>query len=170
MGWMSQDIAVGAALIPVSRKLSLDMVKSDVKTIHNDVAAARREGLPGPIAVGPQVAALIFRMVRMAFGTGWIEGGRTALTFRRATPCDAFITAGGTVTGKELEGEMTRVTCDVWVKTADGEKTVVGTASGLVGGAGATDVDAPSAAPGRAASGAGAASNRSTGKRSSRTS
>ena len=162
MGWMSEDIAVGAALIPVSRKFSPVMFKSDVKTIHNDVAAARREGVPGPIAVGPQVAALIFRMVRMAFGAGWIEGGRTALTFHRPTPCDAFVTAAGTVTGKEVEGQLTRVTCDVWVETADGEKTIVGTASGLVGGAARPTSTPPSAAPRRAASGASAASNLST--------
>lgn len=134
MGWVTEDIAVGAELISVSRKFTLEMFKTGIPSIHNDAAAAKAEGLPGPIAVGPQVAALIFRMVRMAFGAGWVEGGRTALTFRRPTPCDAFVTAKGTVTATEAEGDRTRVTCDVWVETADGEKTIVGTASGLVGG------------------------------------
>jgi acyl dehydratase len=134
MAWATKDIAVGASLIPVSRKFTLEMFKSDIPTIHNDVAAAKAEGLPGPIATGPQVAALIFRMVRMAFGAGWVEGGQAALTFRRPTSCDAFVTAKGTVTAKEADGERMRVTCDVWVETADGEKTIVGTASGLVGG------------------------------------
>ncbi len=134
MGWVRDDIAVGAELIPLSKKFTLDMFQTGIASIHNDVAAAKAEGLPGPIAVGPQVAALIFRMVRMAFGAGWVEGGRTALTFRRPTPCDAFVTAKGTVTATEIEGDRTRVTCDVWVETAAGEKTIVGTASGLVGG------------------------------------
>jgi acyl dehydratase len=134
MAGLAGDITVGAALPPISKQFTLEMFKSDIATIHNDQAAAEAEGLAGPIAVGPQVVALIFRMAREAFGAGWIEGGKTSLTFRRPIPCDALCTAKGTVTGKEQEGEGTRVTCDVWVETADGEKTIVGTASGLVSG------------------------------------
>ena len=37
------------------------------KTIHNDDEAAKREGLPAAVAVGPQVAALIFRQLLMTF-------------------------------------------------------------------------------------------------------
>jgi acyl dehydratase len=133
MALVTKGIAIGAQLEPITKQFTLEMFKSDIATIHNDQAAAEAEGLPGPIAVGPQVAALIFRMVREAFGSGWIEGGKISLTFRRPIPCDAYCTAKGTVTATEPEGERTRVTCDVWVETADGEKTIVGTASGLVG-------------------------------------
>ncbi len=141
MARIGEDVEIGTALEPVSRTFSVDMFAGATKTIHNDREAAEREGLSAPVAVGPQVAALIFRMLRAAFGAGWIQGGRVSLTFRRPTFCGAAATAHGVVTGKQREGGGTRLTCDVWVETADGEKTIVGTASGLAGGAAVPGVD-----------------------------
>ena len=124
---------LGASLPPVSQRFSLDMFKTgDIKTIHNDQAAAEREGLKAPIAVGPQVAALVFRMMRSAFRENWITGGRCSLTFRRATAADAFATAHGVLKSKTLEGDGVRLEFDVWIETEDKEKTIVGTASALV--------------------------------------
>ncbi len=135
MPWMASEIAVGAPLLPVSRKFNIAMFVADgAKNIHNDQAAAEREGLPAPVAVGPQVAALIFRMLRMAFGEGWVKGGTVSITFRRPTYCDDFATAKGIVTEKTAEGDGWRIACDVWVETQDGAKTIVGNASGLISG------------------------------------
>jgi hypothetical protein len=104
-----------------------------IKTIHNNQEAAAREGLMAPIAVGPQVAALIFRMMRENLREGWITGGRCSLTFRRPTPVDQTAVAYAVLTAKEAEGpDHLRVQFDVWVQLPDGEKTIVGTASGLV--------------------------------------
>jgi acyl dehydratase len=127
------DLQLGASLPPVSQRFHLDMFKSgDIKTIHNDQEAAEREGLKAPIAVGPQVAALIFRMMRSAFRQHWIIGGRCSLTFRRITPADAFATAHGVLRSKTLEGDAVRLEFDVWVETENGEKSIVGSASALV--------------------------------------
>lgn len=132
MSWVTEDVAVGASLPPVSRKFNVEMFAAGgAKNIHNDQAAAEREGLRAPIAVGPQVAALIFRMLRMSFGEGWVKGGMVSIAFRRPTYCTDFATAKGIVTEKTAEGDNWRVACDVWVETQDGAKTIVGTASGL---------------------------------------
>ena len=125
---------VGTKLPPVSRQFTLDMFASPegAKTIHNDQAAAESEGLAQPIAVGPQVAALIFRMMRSSFAGGWLVGGKAALTFRRPIPSDGFATARGVITERLPEGEKVRIVCDVWVETPEIEKAIVGTCSGLV--------------------------------------
>lgn len=128
-----RDIELDQSLPSFSLRLDKEMFGAGgMRTIHNDDAAARREGLPGAIAVGPQVANLIFRMMRGAFGLGWIGAGRTDLTFRRPVSSDGFVTAGGRVVGKRLEGDSVRVECEVWVDTLEGVRAVVGTASALV--------------------------------------
>lgn len=133
MAIITNQTELGYLMPSVSKQMSIDMFKSDIKTIHNDQEAAEREGLPAPIAVGPQVAALIFRMMSMCFGKGWYEGGSASLTFRRPVFCSDFITAKGIVKEKKLEdGGKVRVVCEVWIENQKGVKNVVGTCSGVV--------------------------------------
>lgn len=123
---------VGTALPSLSKQFSVDMFKlGDVKTLHNDQQAAELEGLPRPIAVAPQVSALIFRMMRTSFGEGWILGGKGSLTYRRPVFSDDLATAFGVVKETVPEGDRTRVTCDVWIERGDGERAIVGTCSAL---------------------------------------
>lgn len=130
---ITRNVALGTELPKVSKLFSVDMFKhGDVKTLHNDQQAAELEGLPRPIAVAPQVSALIFRMMRMTFGEGWIVGGKGSLTFRRPVWSDDFATANGVITGTCLEGERVRVTCQVWVERGDGEHAIVGSCSALI--------------------------------------
>jgi acyl dehydratase len=106
--------------------------RADDATIHTDVEAARREGLPAPVATGPQVAALIFRQLRTCFGRGWIEGGQCELTFRRPVYVTDFCVARGIVKRREDTAAGVRLHCDVWIENAAGDKVIVGNASGLV--------------------------------------
>jgi len=134
---VTDDIALGTRLPSLSMKYTTDMFKlGDVKTLHNDYDAARLEGLPRPVAVAPQVAALIFRMMSACFGSGWIVGGKGSLTFRRPVWSDDFASAHGKVVGKSVEGERVRVVCEVWIERSDGERAVVGTCSALCDAAG----------------------------------
>ena len=129
---LPEHLPLGTKLPSLSMKFSTEMFKSgDVKTLHNDYDAARLEGLPRPVAVAPQVAALIFRMMTMCFGGGWIVGGKGSLTFRRPMWSDDFASAHGVITGKVMEGERVRIFCDVWVERSDGERAVVGSCSAL---------------------------------------
>jgi len=130
---IDRDVRIGTELPPVSKQFSVDMFKiGNVRTLHNDQAAAELEGLPRPIAVAPQVSALIFRMMRAVFGDGWIVGGKGSLTFRRPVWANDFATAHGIVKEIAAEGGRTRVHCDVWVERADGERAIVGNCSALV--------------------------------------
>ncbi len=136
MAIIGKDTPVGTELPLFARRFRNEMfAMGDIKTIHNDDAAAQREGLPRAVAVGPQVAALIFRMMRSCFEEGWIVGGRVALTFRRPVWSNDFATAHGVIKDKEVEGDKVRVVCDVWIERGDGEKAIVGTCSALVPGA-----------------------------------
>lgn len=127
------NIELNQNLPPLSLRLTKAMFAAgDVRTIHNDDEAAQREGLPGAIAVGPQVASLIFRMMRGSFGQGWVGAGKSALSFRRPISSDGFVIAKGRIVGKWLEGDSIRVECEVWVETLDGTHAVAGSASALV--------------------------------------
>jgi acyl dehydratase len=141
MAVIGTKLAVGDELPTVSKKFRLeDFKRTDERTIHTDYEAAAREGLPAPVAIGPQVAALIFRQMRLTFGTGWVAQGRHDLTFRKPVFVTDFCVARGTVTKTEAEGDKVRVYCDVWVENQNKDKVIVGTASGLVA---AANEDAP---------------------------
>lgn len=134
MAIITAQTPIGYELPPVARRFDISMFAAGgAKTIHNDEEAARAEGLEGPIAVGPQVAALIFRMMRLCFGAGWIVGGRNSLTFRRPVGVSNFCVARGVVQAKMPEDDRhLRVSCDVWVESEHGEKAIVGRCSALV--------------------------------------
>ncbi|MDA0655391.1 MAG: MaoC family dehydratase [Proteobacteria bacterium] len=134
MAIITADTPLGFELPPIARRFDVSMFAAGgMKTIHNDDEAARAEGLEGPVAVGPQVAALIFRMMGMCFDEGWIVGGRNAITFRRPVGVNDYCIARGVVRSKEAAGDnKIRVECDVWVETEKGDKAIVGTCSGLV--------------------------------------
>jgi acyl dehydratase len=130
---LTSNTPAGYVLPEIACQYRLEHFKrANERTIHTDMEAARREGLPAPVAIGPQVAALLFRLLRACFERAWIEGGRCELTFRRPVYVTDFCVARGTVTRKENTAEGTRLHCDVWVENQKGDKVIVGTASGLV--------------------------------------
>ena len=140
---LNERTPIGYALPPVSRRLSPELNRvvgesgNDVQTLHNDPEAAAREGLREPIAVASRPAALIYRMMLMCFGEGWIVGGKGSLTYRRPLGIRDFVTAKGTVKEIVPEGaDGLRIICEVWVETDKGVKAIVGSCSGVVRGNG----------------------------------
>ncbi len=138
MAIITEDTPIGFELPSVSRQLSVDLntVKTEVgeiPTLHTDPEAAAREGLDKPIAIGSRIFGVIPRMMMDCFGEGWIVGGKGSIVTRRSAAVDALITAKGVVKEKIPEGDdKIRVVCEVWVETDEGEKSIVGTCSGLV--------------------------------------
>lgn len=133
MSVIESNVTAGYKLPTVSKKFRLeDFKRGNEKTIHTDYDAAAKEGLPAPVAIGPQVAALTFRQLRLCFGTGWIVGGKYDLSFRKPVFVTDFCVARGVVTKTENEGDKLRVHCDVWVENQKGDKVIAGTASGVV--------------------------------------
>lgn len=130
---LTPTVSAGFELPTVARKFRLeDFKRGDEKTIHTDYEAAAREGLPAPVAIGPQVAALTFRQMRLCFGAHWLTGGKWNLTFRRPVLVTDFCVARGVVTQTEVTDGHLRVHCEVWIENQKGEKVIAGTASGLV--------------------------------------
>lgn len=130
---LTVESPVGYELPQVACQYRLEHFKrGDEATIHTDMEAARREGLSAPVATGPQVAALIFRQLRDAFGKGWIEGGTCELSFRRPVSVTDFCVAKGVVRSRNSVPEGVRLTCDVWIENQAGDRVIVGTASGVV--------------------------------------
>ncbi len=99
--------------------------------IHTDVKAARIEGLKAPVAGGPLLLSQLSRMM-IAFGEGWIKGGKLSAKIIRPAYSGDFVTAKGIIKEKIPENSGVRYVCDVWVEKQTGEKVIVGTASGLV--------------------------------------
>lgn len=133
MSVLTLQSEVGLRLAEFACQFTLAHFKrADEATIHTDMEAARREGLPAPVATGPQVAALIFRQLRTSFGQGWIEGGHCELTFRRPVYVTDFCVARGVVKRREESSDGVRLHCDVWIENAAGDKVIVGSASGLI--------------------------------------
>lgn len=133
MSVINHSVVVGHELPTVSRKYRLeDFKRGSEKTIHTDYQAAAKEGLPAPVAIGPQVAALTFRQMRLCFGMGWMAGGRHDLTFRKPVFVTDFCVARGVVTKTGREGDKLRVHCDVWIENQNKDKVIVGTASALL--------------------------------------
>ena len=133
MAVLTSNSEVGLELPEFAYQFTLaNFKRADEATIHTDVEAARREGLTAPVATGPQIAALIFRQLRICFGQGWIEGGRCELTFRRPVYVTDFCVARGVVKRREESAEGVRLHCDVWIENRAGDKVIVGPASGRV--------------------------------------
>ncbi len=133
MAVIDSSVGAGYKLPTISKKFRLeDFKRGDERTIHTDYEAAAKEGLPAPVAIGPQVAALTFRQMRLCFGSGWIVGGRFDVSFRKPVFVTDFCVARGVVTKTEREGERLRVHCDVWIENHMKDKVIAGTASGLV--------------------------------------
>ena len=138
MAIITEDTPIGFELPSVARQLSVELnkVKTDdgeIPTLHTDPEAAAREGLDKPIAIGSRIFGVIPQMMMSCFGEGWIVGGKGSIVTRRSAAVDALITAKGVVKEKIPEGDdKIRVVCEVWVETDEGEKSIVGTCSGLV--------------------------------------
>lgn len=133
MSVLTNTVTIGTELPEIACQFRLeDFKRGDAKTIHTDMEAAQREGLPAPVATGPQVAALIFRQLRMSFGKGWVEGGKCAIRFLRPVYVTDFCVARAKVTELESLEQGTRVHCDVWIENQNGQKVIAGKASGVI--------------------------------------
>ena len=64
------------------------------------------------------------------FREGYI-GGTLSFNLIRQTQLDDVLTAKGVITDKRPEGDRVRLELDVWLENQNGDKVLVGKASGL---------------------------------------
>ena len=100
--------------------------------IHSDEAFARTKGFPAPLAQAMMSTAYVSEMMTRFVGAGFVKGGRLSMAFIKPVLAGDRLTVHGVVKDKQPEGGRTRVVVEVWCENQHGEKTAVGTASGLI--------------------------------------
>lgn len=132
----SRETEVGFELEPITKKMTLDKSRiyagwPAAKSQHTDYAIAHSFGHRKPILMGNQSAEVIVEMLMKFFGEGYL-GGKLSISYIKIMEVDSEITAKAIVREKVAEGDAIRLILDVWCENERGEKTIVGTASGLV--------------------------------------
>jgi len=101
------------------------------KSIHTDADWARKKGFRAPLAQAMMSTAYVSEMMTRFLGTGFVKGGALSMVFIKPVYAGDRLTVHGVVKEKRAEGDATRVVVEVWCQNQHGEKTAVGTASGL---------------------------------------
>ena len=102
------------------------------RSIHSDEAWARQKGFRAPLAQGMMSTAYVSEMMTQLLGAGFIKGGTMSMTFIKPVYAGDRLTVHGVVTEMRPENGGARVVVEVWCENQNGEKTAVGTASGLL--------------------------------------
>jgi acyl dehydratase len=133
---IAHALAVGQELPPLEKEPTQRQIDaySGVRTrsIHTDEAWARQKGFRTTLAQGMMSTAYVSEMMTRLLGAGFVKGGTMSVAFVQPVYAGDRLTVRGVV--KELRPERggTRVLVDVWCENQHGQKTAVGTASGLV--------------------------------------
>ena len=137
MSTIAADTAApGVALPPLVKEISQRKIDvySGVKpySIHTDEAWARKKGFRAPLAQAMMSTAYVSELMTRFVGSGFVKGGTLSMVFIKPVFVGDRLTVHGVVKERQAEGSATRVSVEVWCENQDGEKTAVGTASGLI--------------------------------------
>jgi 3-hydroxybutyryl-CoA dehydratase len=128
-------IAIGQVLPPLVKEVAQRKIDAystvRARSIHTDEAWARAKGFKAPLAQGMMSTAYVSEMMTKFLGAGFVKGGTLSMAFIKPVYAGDRLTVHGVVKDKREEGRATRVVVEVWCENQDGEKTAVGTASGL---------------------------------------
>ena len=132
---IAERIAVGQELPPLEKEPSQRRIDvySGVRprSIHTDEDWARQKGFRTTLAQGMMSTAYVAEMMTRQLGAGFVKGGTISMAFIRPVYAGDRLTVHGVVKELRPEAGQTRVVVDVWCQNQHGEKTAVGTASGL---------------------------------------
>lgn len=130
------SIKVGQVLPTLEKEISQRKIDAysgvRARSIHTDEAWARQKGFRAPLAQGMMSTAYVSEMMTGLLGAGFVKGGTIAMTFVAPVYADDRLSVHGVVKDVRPEAGGTRVVVDVWCQNQHGEKTAVGTASGLL--------------------------------------
>jgi acyl dehydratase len=101
-------------------------------SIHSDATFARRRGFRAPLAQAMMSTAYVSELMTRFVGAGFVKGGTMSLTFIKPVFAGDRLTVHGVVKERRPEHGRTRVVVEVWCENQDGDKTAVGTATGLL--------------------------------------
>jgi acyl dehydratase len=133
---ITHDVTVGQELPPLEKELTQRQIDaySGVRTrsIHTDEAWARSKGFRTTLAQGMMSTAYISEMMMELLGAGFIRGGAMSVAFVQPVYAGDRLTVRGVVKEVRPETGGRRVVVDVWCENQHGQKTAVGTASGML--------------------------------------
>jgi acyl dehydratase len=100
-------------------------------SIHSDEAFARKRGFRAPLAQAMMSTAYVSELMTRFVGVGFVKGGTMSMTFIKPVFAGDRLTVHGVVKERRPEDDRTRIVVEVWCVNQDGDKTAVGTATGL---------------------------------------
>ncbi len=118
---------------PVTKSITMEKMArySGAGNIHSDDETARQRGLGGALAQGGQLVGYLNEMMLKALGPGFIGGGEISVTFIQPVRPGDTVTARAAEKSSRSEDGKSRVEFEIWLENQNGEKCVVGTASGF---------------------------------------
>ncbi len=129
-------IAVGQELPSLVKEISQRQIDAysgvRPRSIHTDEAWARAKGFRTTLAQGMMSTAYVSEMMTKLCGAGFVKGGTISVAFTKPVYAGDRLTVRGVVKEKASENGATRIVVDVWCENQHGQKTAVGTASGLI--------------------------------------
>ena len=135
---VAEAMAIGQELPSLVKEISQRKIDAysgvRPRSIHTDEAWARTKGFRAPLAQGMMSTAYISEMMTTFLGAGFVKDGTISVAFIKPVYVGDRLTVRGVIREKRPESGAARVVVDVWCENQHGEKTAVGTASGLVSG------------------------------------
>ena len=132
---IAEAIGVGRELPALVKELAQRRIDvySGVRprSIHTDEDWARQKGFRTTLAQGMMSTAYVSEMMTRLLGAGFVKGGTMSMAFIKPVYAGDRLTVHGVVRETRPEGAGTRVVVEVWCENQHGEKTAVGTASGV---------------------------------------
>jgi acyl dehydratase len=134
---ITEAIAVGQELPVLEKEPSQRRIDAysgvRPRSIHTDEEWARQKGFRTTLAQGMMSTAYVSEMMTRFLGAGFVKGGTMSMTFVKPVYAGDRLTVRGVVKELRPESGGTRVVVEVWCQNQRGEKTAVGTGSGLRG-------------------------------------
>jgi acyl dehydratase len=129
-------LAVGDELGPLVRTITQRQIDAysgvRPRSIHTDESWATEKGFPTTIAQGMMTTAYVSTLMTGAIGEGFVAGGGMDVRFLRPVRCGDTLTVTATVSGFSRRRGLT-AHVDVAAGNQDGEQTMAGTATGVIG-------------------------------------
>lgn len=102
------------------------------QNIHTDLSFAKSCGLPTRAASGAMCEGYLTELMIDLFGIDWLTYGKMSLKFIKIVDVNDIIFPVATVQSKHIENTGVKFVMDMWCQNQQGDKVVVGRATGLV--------------------------------------
>jgi acyl dehydratase len=132
----ADTVTPGQALPPLAKEVTQRKIDtySGVRphSIHTDEAWAKARGFRAPLAQAMMSTAYVSEMMTRLLGAGFVKGGTISMAFVKPVYAGDRLTVHGVVKDRRAEDGVTRVVVEVWCENQAGDKTAVGTATGVI--------------------------------------